>query len=168
MGEGNSGILQLELITMVKDTLTWPHQKICESSHTALTILEYAVQFWAPVLKKDIGELEKVQRRATKLIRDMEMLSYEEILEELNLFTLEKRRIRGDMINMYKYIRGPYSELGVVIHFTVNTDDKGALFTSRGKEISSPNTERVLHSKSCENVEQTPSRQGSGQLSRLL
>ena len=63
---------------------------------------------WLP-----FSALEKVQRRATKLIRGMEELSYEERLEELNLFPLEKRRLREDMIHMYTYIRGPYSELGV-------------------------------------------------------
>ena len=66
-------------------------------------------------------ELEKVQRRATKLIRGMEELSYEKRSEELNLFTLEKRRLRGDMINMYKYIRGPYSELGVELFTLLST-----------------------------------------------
>ena len=130
--------------------------------------LEYVVQFCYTVYKKDIGELEKVQRRATKLIRGMEELSYEERLEELNLFTLEKRRIRGDMINMYKYIRGPYSELGVELFTLRSTLTTRGHSTSGGKEISSPNTERFLHSKTCENVEQTPSRRGSGQLSRLL
>ena len=44
-------------------------------------------------------------------------------LAELNLFTLEKRRIRGDMINMYKYIRGPYSELGVEL-FTLRSTQR--------------------------------------------
>ena len=59
---------------------------------------------YAPHLKKHINSIERVQRRATKLIDGFKHLTYQERLRKLNLPTLAFRRLKGDMIEVYKHL----------------------------------------------------------------
>ena len=68
--------------------------------------LEYCIQAWIPYRKKDIDTLERIQRRATKMIPELKDLSYEERLKECGLTTLETRRLREDKTEVFKILKG--------------------------------------------------------------
>ena len=70
--------------------------------------LEYADSVWNPHKLGLIEDIEKVQKRATKLIRECRSMTYKDRLMCLNLPTLKYRRIRGDMIEVFKILNQLY------------------------------------------------------------
>ncbi|GAB0182778.1 mitochondrial enolase superfamily member 1 [Grus japonensis] len=101
MGCINKGITSRdkEVIIPLYSVLVRPH-------------LKYCVQFLSPLYKKDVDRLDRVQRRATRMIKGLGSLPYEGRLGELGSFSLEKRRVGGDLITMFQYLKGDYKEDG--------------------------------------------------------
>ena len=81
--------LDKELFLLIYKSMVRPH-------------LEYANSIWSPKLKRQSAAIERVQRRATKLLYEIREWSYERRLKFLNLPSLKYRRYRGDLIQTYK------------------------------------------------------------------
>ena len=84
--------------------------------------LESCVQLWSPQHKKDMDLLERVQRRATKIIRGLEHLFCKDRLRELGLRSLEKRRLQGDLTAAFQYLKGAYRKDGEGLFTRVCSD----------------------------------------------
>ena len=85
--------------------------------------LEYGASVWNPYKKSLIRDIENVQKRATKLMRQCKKLPYEERLAQLQLPTLKYRRFRGDMIEVFKILNGFY-DAAVVPSLVRNFDTR--------------------------------------------
>ena len=84
-------------------------------------------------MARDIQALEKVQRRATKLIPDLAHLPYESRCRSLGLQTLEERRVRGDMIETFKILQG-YDDIPLTKFFHLNINH----LRGHSKKLSKP------------------------------
>ena len=88
-----SGVCRLLVIPVYVRNITYKENNLIVPLYKAIVkpLLEYCIQAWSPYLRKDIDMLEKIQRRATKLIPGLRDLRYEERLKECGLTTLETR-----------------------------------------------------------------------------
>ena len=99
------------ILGMIRRSFTFLNQDIMKQLYVSMVrpLLEFSNVAWSPRYIKDQNLLEKVQKRATKMIPSLKKLSYEERLKTMDLPSLSYRRRRGDLIEAYKYTHGCYN-----------------------------------------------------------
>ena len=120
-----------QILGLIRRNITYKGKKLIIPLYKAILRphLEYCIQAWRPYRKKDIDTLERIQRRATKMIPELRDLSYEERLKECGLTTLETRRLRGDQIEVFKILNG-YENIDRNMFFSLKKDSR-----TRGHEV---------------------------------
>ena len=97
-----------QMLGVIRRTFSFMNKHIFSKLYKSLvrSHLEYGNVIWCPYLKRQSIQIERVQRRATKLVPECKDMSYERRLKYLKLFSLKGRRVRGDLIQMYKIFQG--------------------------------------------------------------
>lgn len=100
--KANQVLGQMSRAFTYRDKYTWVrlYKQYCRPH------LEFSVQAWSPWTVADKVLLESVQKRAIKMVSGLEGKTYEDRLKEVGLTTLEDRRQRGDMIEVWKILHG--------------------------------------------------------------
>ena len=124
---GIAGSKGNQILGLIKRNITYKDKKLFKA--IVRPHLEYCIQAWRPYRKKDIDTLERIRRRATKIIPELRDLSYEERLIECGLTTLETRRLRGDQIEVFKILNG-YENIDRNMFFSLKKDSR-----TRGHEV---------------------------------
>ena len=93
---------------IIKRTFKYSDKSVFLNLYKAIVCphIEYASTVWSVIYKKDCISLEKVQRRATRMIHNIRYLNYTERMKELGLPSLQYRRSRADTIEVFKILNG--------------------------------------------------------------
>ena len=105
--------------------------------------LEYGNSVWSPKLEKDKQLIESVLRRATKLMPSLNKFEYEERLKKFNLPSMSYRRIRGDLIEAYKFVHGFYNAK-CPLNFNQNRTTRGHSFKLNKEHCNTSNRQHFF------------------------
>ena len=136
------------VLASIKRTITYLSLETFNMLYKALVrpLLENTGAISSPSLVEDIHSLESVQRRATKLVQSLRNLSYKERLMALNLPTLTYRRKRGDMIMVFKIMKG-IVDLNYTTFFKLNANNTRGHKLKLFKQRSQLNVRRNFFSQ---------------------